>query len=106
MTVSMPLEDRDTFLRDCEQEVKRWSHYIDTLLAAYRSNEHAPVALHSQLEDVRHKRDTFATKLVAMTHHRDSGWFEARRELESARRELRDSWRTVIGVLGRESLFV
>jgi hypothetical protein len=46
------------------------------------------------------------TKAEALRRHKRDGWTRAKRELGESRRELRDSWRTVINALQRESLFL
>ena len=66
----------------------------------------APPALASRMEALRNKRDTFVTKVEALKRHRDRNWFRAREDLERAQRELQDAWRTVIGTLNKEGLFI
>ncbi len=98
--------NRDTIIQRSERDVKRWNGLVETLLQAFGRNEEAPPALGSQMEALRNKRDTVDTKLYALKHHRNSGWSKARRELDEARTELRNAWRSVIGILDKESLFV
>lgn len=103
--VASTIREREALIRQGEREVRRWSGYVDTLLRAFRRNEEAPPSLASKMEELRNKRDSVVTKVEALKRHKQSGWSEAKGELEEARRELRNSWRTVIGTLDRESLF-
>ncbi|MFT5289165.1 MAG: hypothetical protein ACI82F_001224 [Planctomycetota bacterium] len=98
-------KNRDALIRKSERDVLRWSNYVDTLLRAFLRSAEAPPTLGPKMEELRNKRDSVITKLEALKRHKVSGWAEARKELDSARRELRDAWRTVIGALDRECLF-
>ncbi len=97
---------RDSAIRKSESEVRRWSSYVETLLRAFHQHAEVPPALGARLEELRNKRDSVVTKLEALKCHKVRGWTEARRELDGARRELRDAWRSVIGTLDRENLFI
>jgi len=100
------LPERQAFLERSEKEVTRWSNTVDTLVEAFHGRRATPPSLHAKIEALRNKRDTVVTKVVALKHHPREGWRDARRELEVARRELRDCWRSVIGTLDKEGLFV
>jgi len=103
--VASTIQEREAVIRQGETEVRRWSGYVETLLHAFRRNDDAPPSLGSKMEELRNKRDSVVTKVEALKRHKQRGWSEARGELEVARRELKESWRTVIGTLDRESLF-
>ena len=78
---------------------------MDTMLRALRSEDASP-ALRVKVEELRNKRDSLETKAEALKRHRLRGWANAQREFEEARSELKTTWRTVIGRLDRESLFI
>jgi hypothetical protein len=99
-------QDRNVLIRRSVGEAERWSDLVDTLLRAFHRRAGTPPSLGCKMEALRNKRDTVVTKVEALKRHRDSGWQSAQRELDSARRELRDAWRSVIGTLDKESLFV
>ena len=104
--VGTPLEkftDRQGVIDDVEAEARLWSKNVDALLRAFRRGSGTAAKLASRMEALRNKRDTVETKVEALKRHRESGWSEAHREFLDARRELRDSWRTVISALDRES---
>ncbi len=99
-------QDRDALLRQAERDTRRTKRLIDTLLEAFAQDDEAPPALGSKLEELRHKRDTVLTKLEALRRHRRAGWSLAIDELDRARHELRQAWRSVLGILDKESLFL
>ena len=99
-------QDRDAVVRRSRHEAGRWSGLVDTLLRAFHRSEDAPPALRGKLEELRNRRDTVVTKVDALARHRHSGWRSARRELDDARAEFRGAWRSVIGTLDKESLYV
>ena len=98
--------DHELEIARAEADGRRWSAYVDSLHRAFHDHEQAPPILASRVESLRHKRDTVLTKVAALKRHRRRGWDDARHELAEARRELRDSWRTVISTLDKESLFL
>lgn len=104
--VALKEKAQDAVISRTERDVKRWSGYIDSLLQAFHRAESVPPSIGSKMEELRNKRDCVLTKVEALKHHKRSGWQSARKELDEARRELRDAWRTIIGTLDKESLFV
>lgn len=105
MTMTATITGRDAAIEKAVADARRWSRYVDTLLDAFRSNGEAPAALGARLEALRNKRDSVVTKVEALKRHRTRDWARARRELDAARGELRECWRSVIGTLDREDLF-
>ena len=106
MTASPGTKDRGAVIETAEKEVRRWSRYVDTLLSAFGGRDETPPSLHAKMEALRNKRDRAVTKVAALRLHRSTGWARAWKDLVEARRELRDSWRSVISTLDKESLFV
>jgi hypothetical protein len=100
------MQEREALLARTEAEVERWTGYVDTLLEAFHGRDEAPPILGSRMEALRNKRDCVLTKVEALKRHKHQGWARARKELDEARRELRECWRTVISTLQKESLFV
>jgi len=104
--VGTPLEefhDRQGLIDDVEAETSRWSRSVDALLRAFRRGGGTTEKLAPRMEALRNKRDTVVTKVEALKRHRESGWSRAHREFLDARRELRESWRSVICALDRET---
>ena len=101
-----PLKERREVIDRATAEMERWDRYVDTLVSAFQRSGEAPPALEPKLEELRHKRDSVVTKLAALRHHERRGFKDARHELERARSELRNAWRSVIGTLSKDGLFV
>jgi hypothetical protein len=91
---------RDEFLLQAQAEIERKCARADALLAAAIPMEHE-ARLRDRLEGLRQRRDVLATKLVALRHHRRSGWDAAVRDLRRASGELEDAWRLVMSDLAR-----
>jgi hypothetical protein len=104
--VGTPLEefgDRQGLIDDIEAETRRWSRSVDVLLRAFCKGDRTIPKLAPRMEALRNKRDTVVTKVEALKRHRESGWSRAHREFLDARRELRESWRSVISTLDKET---
>ena len=93
-------------IREAETEARRWTRLVDSLVGAFQGRRDCAPQLAARMEALRNKRDTVVTKVEALKRHRSRNWYRARLELEDARRELEDSWRTVIGALNKEGLYV
>lgn len=106
MTDGLRREDRLEVIREAETEARRWTRLVDSLVGAFQGRRDCAPQLVARMEALRNKRDTVVTKVEALKRHRDRNWFRARLELEEARRELDNSWRTVISTLNKEGLFV
>lgn len=98
-------EKRESVLRNGEADLRHWNRYVESLLSAFRTRNGLASPLGSKLEELRNKRDSVVTKFEVLKRHRETGWSEARRELDKATRELRESWRSTLGTLDRESRF-
>ena len=100
------MKNHEDFIRVKRREARRWSRHVDRLLEAFHTSQEPPPNLGVKLEALRNKRDTAITKVDALEHHRRRGWPRARKELNEALEELRDSWRTVLGALDKETIFI
>lgn len=87
---------RSEQLAKAEATTGTWCRRVDMLLAAPGRIHRRGARLASSLESLQHKRDSLVTKAAALRRHHDNGWRKAKHEFDNARRELDESWRSVI----------
>lgn len=91
---------RDSGLRD---EAATWLDRADRLIAACEAPSVDLPLTRTHLESLRHKRETLATKLTALEHHRRRGGDPDPGRVLAALRDLKAAWSTFVRTLERET---
>ncbi len=96
----------DAAVRDPRAEARRWIRNADQLMDSLRRTARKDARMRVRLEALRHRRETARVKAVALERAGTRRSADARGELAEALDDLRASWRSVIGALDREGVYL